>query len=182
MYKIPEEIIREATANHTRLNIEVRQMMIEMGVPVEMVGISQFGRNKSEAFSVSTAVGGTHSVPVHGQIYIPEINVDLAVLDPNFPHMVLNSPSWSSADFRDRVQAVIVHEFEEAMIHDRGVNDDEYPEAVSNALLQIQSGNFEESVMAQLLVHDYGHYGAIRNAVQTKLRNVSGNARRILEQ
>ncbi len=73
MYKIPEEIIREATANHSRLNIEVRQMMIEMGVPVEMVGISQFGRNKSEAFSVSTAVGGTHSVPVHGQIYIPEM-------------------------------------------------------------------------------------------------------------
>ncbi len=68
------------------------------------------------------------------------------------------------------------------MIHDRGVNEEKYPEAVSNALLQIQSGNFEESVTAQLLVHDYGHYGAIRNAIQTKLRKVSVNARRILEQ
>ena len=68
------------------------------------------------------------------------------------------------------------------MIHDRGVNHNEYPVTISNALLQIQSGNFEESVMGQLLVHDYGHYGAIRNAVQTKLRYVSATARRILEQ
>ena len=182
MYKIPEEIIREATANHPCLNIEIRQLMIELGVSVQMIGISQFGRDKSEAFSLSTAVGGTHSVPVHAQVYIPEINVDLAVLDPNFPHMVSNSPSWSNANFRDRAQAVIVHEFEEAMIHDRGVYHNEYPVTISNALLQIQSGNFEESVMGQLLVHDYGHYGAIRNAVQTKLRYVSATARRILEQ
>ncbi len=181
-YKIPAEIVKDATANHARYNAEVRQLMVEMGVPEDMIGIAQFGRDKTEAFSLSSAVGGTHSVPVHGERYVPEISVDLAALDPNFPHMVQYSPSWSAAAFRDRAQAVIVHEFEEAMIHHRGVNLGEYPPAISRALEQTLTGTHEQSIAAQQLVHDYGHYGAILLALNTSLRNLSETARRILQE
>jgi hypothetical protein len=156
--------------------------MIEMGVPESMVGISQFGRDKREVFSLSSAVGGTHSVPVFGQIYLPEILIDVAALDPNFPHMVHHSATWSRATIRERVQAVIVHEFEEAMIHYRGRVGNEYPVAISRAIEQIQSPTIEESIGAQQLLHDYGHYGAIRLSLVTTLQNVTEAARRILQE
>ena len=68
------------------------------------------------------------------------------------------------------------------MIHYRGQVRGEYPGAISAALEQIQSGSVEESIGAQQLVHDYGHYGAIRLSVATSLHNVTEPARRILQE
>ena len=77
----------------------------------------------------------------------PGINVDPAVFDANAPKMG-NLPSWRLASLRDRIDAVIAHEYTEALAP-QGV--DFHLHAVKNA----ENTPLKISDWARLILEEY---------------------------
>jgi len=55
-----------------------------------------------------------NAYPRPRQPFETAINVDLAVLDVAYPRAAVMSPSWRTASLKDRVDAIIAHEYEES--------------------------------------------------------------------
>lgn len=86
--------------------------MRRVGIPEEMIGIEWWGIEKGPFVRYHPPqLGGNIRVGNNGK---PGINVDAAVFDANAPK-VGNLPSWRSASLRDRIDAVIAHEYTEAL-------------------------------------------------------------------
>jgi hypothetical protein len=68
------------------------------------------------AFVRSHAIGGSNNnIPGRGIVGSgPGINVDIAVLDARFTQMS-KVKSWESASLKDRIDAVIAHEYTEVL-------------------------------------------------------------------
>ncbi len=82
-----------------------------------MIGIFGMPYEESGAFVLTHAVGGSNNnIPGLGIIGDrPGINVDLAVLDPNFP-LMRKLATWAQSRLKDRIDAVIAHEYTEVLL------------------------------------------------------------------
>jgi hypothetical protein len=99
-----------AAANADALERLVERRMKELGVPANLIGDFN-SQGIRRAFHADVGTGG-------GVTIGRGINVDSGVFNPN----LLGDPStggvartWSRAKLRDRIDAVIAHEFEEAI-------------------------------------------------------------------
>ncbi len=89
----------------------VQQRMRDVGVPEHLIGDIPFGGGGRRAFIPQDGTGGGVTV---GR----GINVDSGVLNPNLlgdPAAGGAARTWSRAKLRDRIDAVIAHEYEECV-------------------------------------------------------------------
>lgn len=100
-----------ATRNADALERMIQQRMRDVGVPDHLIGDIPLGGGTRRAFHPQAGDGGGVTV---GR----GINVDSGVFNPN----LLGDPAaggvartWARARLRDRIDAVIAHEYEEAI-------------------------------------------------------------------
>jgi hypothetical protein len=94
------------------LNRVIGNRMRRVGIPEEMIGIKWWGIEKGAFVRYHPPqLGGNIRVGSNGK---PGIHVDAAVFDRNAPKVGVLS-SWRSASLRDRIDAVIAHEYTEAL-------------------------------------------------------------------
>ena len=111
-YQLPTDIADFASRYEEPLSWAIGNRMCQVGVPEEMIGIEWWGVDKGPFVRYQPPqLGGNIRVGITGK---PGINVDPAVFDANAPK-VGNLPSWRSASLRDRIDAVIAHEYTEAL-------------------------------------------------------------------
>lgn len=113
-YRPPPEVIAFAREWEEPLSKAIANRMRAVGVPQEMIGIKGMPYEDPGAFVCTHALGGSNNnFPGKGIIGEgPGINVDIAVLDARFTKMS-GVKSWASARLKDRIDAVIAHEFTE---------------------------------------------------------------------
>ncbi len=113
---IDQHLLQFAKDWETLINLAVARRMQAVGVPNSMIGIFGMPYEDSGAFVLTHALGGSNNkIPGRGIIGDrPGINVDLAVLDPNFSPM-RKLTSWSKSRLKDRIDAVIAHEYTEVL-------------------------------------------------------------------
>ncbi len=123
----PAEHARQFAAEWAdRFEVYARRRMREVGVPEHLIGaVDVENRIERRAFFPHQSGGGRN-------IYRRGINLDSGILNPAlldvFPDPEVRS-MWAHARLRDRAEAVIAHEFEEAT----GVRPVDHPEAVRKA-------------------------------------------------
>jgi hypothetical protein len=89
----------------------IGQRMRDVGVPNHLIGDMPLGGGPRSVFHIQAGTGGGVTV---GR----GINVDSGVLNPNLlgdPASSQAARLWSRARLRDRIDAVIAHEYEEAI-------------------------------------------------------------------
>lgn len=113
-YNPPSDVVAFATEWEAELSAAVGNRMRAVGVPDELIGIKGMPFEDSGAFVRGHAIGGANNnIPGRGIVGDgPGINVDLAALDVRFTQMS-KVTCWASASLKDRVDAVIAHEFTE---------------------------------------------------------------------
>lgn len=100
-----------ATRNADAFERIVRQRMLVVGVPNHLIGDTPLGGGARRAFIPEESTGGGVTV---GR----GINVDSGVLNPELlgdPATGRAARAWSRARLRDRIDAVIAHEYEECL-------------------------------------------------------------------
>ena len=111
-YQLPAEIADFANRYQEPLNRAIADRMRQVGVPGEMIGIKWWGVDEGAFVRYHPPqLGGNIRVGSNGR---PGINVDPAIFDANVPKMG-NLPSWKSASLRNRIDAVIAHEYTEVL-------------------------------------------------------------------
>ena len=111
-YELPENLAKLADQYQDRLNQVVGNRMRRVGVPEEMIGIDYYGVDPGPFVRYDPPqLGGNIRAGRHGK---PGINVDPAVFDADAPKMGSLS-SWRLASVQDRIDAVIAHEYTEAL-------------------------------------------------------------------
>jgi hypothetical protein len=111
-YQLPADIADFANRYQESLSRTIGNRMRQVGVPDEMIGVEWWGVDKGPFVRYHPPqFGGNIRVGLNGK---PGINVDPAVFDANAPKMG-TLPSWRSARLRDRIDAVIAHEYTEAL-------------------------------------------------------------------
>jgi hypothetical protein len=122
-YRPRPEILAFSAEWETVLDHAIANRMRSIGVPDAMIGIRGLPYEDPGAFVRTHAVGGSNNnIPGRGIMGDgPGINVDLAVLDQKFTPM-LSVQSWATARLRDRIDAVIAHEYTE-VCHDVSVSE-----------------------------------------------------------
>ena len=109
-YRLPADVIDFARRYRLLLEATIAERMRRVGVPEDMIGIRYWGvETGAFAFYDPPQLGGNIRVGLDGK---PGINVDPAVLDSDAPKVgVLQS--WRFGGLKDRVDAVIAHEYTE---------------------------------------------------------------------
>jgi hypothetical protein len=105
-----------ATRNADALERLVGQRMRDVGVPDHLIGDMPLGGGTRSAFHPQAGTGGGVTV---GR----GINVDSGDFNPNLlgdPAAGGAARTWSRARLRDRIDAVIAHEYEEAIAGTHG--------------------------------------------------------------
>jgi len=126
-YQLPADIADFANRYQDSLSRAIRNRMVRVGVPLAMIGVEWWGVDPGPFVRYHPPqLGGNIRVGLNGK---PGINVDPAVFDANAPR-VGKLPSWRSASLRDRIDAVIAHEYTEALAPQGG---DFHIYAVKNA-------------------------------------------------
>jgi hypothetical protein len=111
-YQLPADITDFANRYQDALSRAIGNRMRQVGVPDEMIGVEWWGVDRGPFVRYHPPqLGGNIRAGLNGK---PGINVDPAVFDANAPR-VGNLPSWKSASLRDRIDAVIAHEYTEAL-------------------------------------------------------------------
>ncbi len=111
-YQLPSDIADFANRYQDLLSRVIGNRMRHVGVPDEMIGVEWWRVDKGPFVRYQPPqLGGNIRIGLNGK---PGINVDPAVFDANAPK-VGNLPSWKSASLRDRIDAVIAHEYTEAL-------------------------------------------------------------------
>ena len=109
-YRLPAEVIDFARRYRPLLEAAVAERMRHVGVPEDMIGIRYWGvETGAFVFYDPPQLGGNIRVGLDGR---PGINVDPAVFDSDAPK-VRDLQAWRSASLKDRVDAVIAHEYTE---------------------------------------------------------------------
>lgn len=84
--------------------------MLRVGVPADMIGVKFWGVCEGALVRYDPPqLGGNIRVGLDGK---PGLNVDIAALDAAAPK-VRDLPAWREGSFKDRVDAVIAHEYAE---------------------------------------------------------------------
>jgi hypothetical protein len=111
-YQLPTDIADFANRYQDLLSRAIGNRMRRVGVPDEMIGVEWWGVDKGPFVRYQPPqLGGNIRAGLNGK---PGINIDPAVFDANAPKMG-NLPSWKPANLRDRIDAVITHEYTEAL-------------------------------------------------------------------
>jgi hypothetical protein len=100
-----------ATRNADAFEQIVQQRMRDVGVPVQLIGDIPLGGGTRRAFHPNEGVGGGVTVGVG-------ICVDSGILNPELlgdPTAGGAARAWARARLRDRIDAVIAHEYEECI-------------------------------------------------------------------
>jgi len=105
-----EDVVDFANRWDTELDAAAANRMRRVGVPEEMIGLSDtpFGR----ALETRAAQGGGNLHPDWSGVSHPQLNVDIAVLDAR---LNASSPTWARASWKDRIDAVVAHEYAEVL-------------------------------------------------------------------
>jgi RHS repeat-associated protein len=110
----PDEILDFAERHGDKLSAAIGNRMRQIGVPANMIGMKGVpGVDEGPLVRYLRAQGGGNVRPPQYGVQQPGINVDYAVLDANFPDIATKSPTWATASLKDRVDAVVAHEFTE---------------------------------------------------------------------
>lgn len=111
-YQLPPNLADFADRYQDPLSRAIGSRMRQVGVPDEMIGVEWWGVDRGPFVRYHPPqLGGNIRVGLNGK---PGINVDPAVFDADAPKMG-QLPSWKSAGLRDRLDAVIAHEYTEAL-------------------------------------------------------------------
>jgi hypothetical protein len=111
-YELPANVVDFADRYQELLSRAIANRMRRVGVPDEMIGVEWWGVDKGPFVRYHPPqLGGNIRLGTNGK---PGINIDPAVLDVNAPKMG-GLASWRSASLRDRIDAVIAHEYSEAL-------------------------------------------------------------------
>jgi hypothetical protein len=112
VYQLPADIADFANRYQESLNRAIANRMRQVGVPEEMIGINWWGVDQGAFVRYHPPqLGGNIRLGSNGK---PGINVDPAVFDANAPKMGRLS-SWKFGSLRDRIDAVIAHEYTEVL-------------------------------------------------------------------
>lgn len=111
-YQLPADIADFANRYQQPLSRAIGNRMRQVAVPDEMIGVEWWGVDKGPFVRYQPPqLGGNIRVGTNGKA---GINVDPAVFDANAPK-VGSLSSWRTASLRDRIDAVIAHEYTEAL-------------------------------------------------------------------
>jgi hypothetical protein len=111
-YQLPADIADFADRYQEPLSRAIGDRMRQIGVPDEMIGVEWWGVDPGPFVRYHPPqLGGNVRVGLNGK---PGINVDPAIFDANAPK-IGNLPSWKSARLRDRIDAVVAHEYTEVL-------------------------------------------------------------------
>jgi hypothetical protein len=112
LYQLPPKVTDFADRYQVPLSRAIGNRMRRVGIPDEMIGVAWWKVDPGPFVRYQPPqLGGNIRAGYNGK---PGINVDPAVFDENAPK-VGNLPSWKSARLQDRVDAVIAHEYTEAL-------------------------------------------------------------------
>jgi hypothetical protein len=112
VYQLPIDVADFANRYQESLSRTIGNRMRQIGVPDEMIGVKWCGVDPGAFVRYQPPqLGGNIRVGIGGK---PGINVDAAVFDANAPK-VRNLPSWKTSRLRDRIDAVIAHEYTEVL-------------------------------------------------------------------
>ena len=126
-YQLPADVADFTNRYHELLSRAIGDRMRQVGVPDDMIGIEWWGVDQGPFVRYDPPqCGGNVRVGINGRA---GINVDAAVFDDNAPK-VGNLSSWKRGSLRDRIDAVIAHEYTEVLAP-RGV--DFHVHALKNA-------------------------------------------------
>jgi hypothetical protein len=115
LYQLPPEVADFADRDQEPLSRVIGNRMRQVGVPADMVGVEWWGVDPGPFVRYHPPqLGGNIRVRIGGK---SGVNVDPAVFDANAPK-VGNLPAWRGASLRDRIDAVIAHEYTEALAPD----------------------------------------------------------------
>lgn len=111
-YRLPAEVADFADRFQDALDRAIGNRMRRVGVPEDMIGIRYWGVDPGAFVRYyPPRLGGSIRVGTNGK---PGINVDPTVFDPDAPK-VRDLPAWRSGSLKDRVDAVIAHEYTGAL-------------------------------------------------------------------
>lgn len=111
-YQLSPQIDEFYARFRDELGRAVRNRMLRIGVPSAMIGIRFWGVEEGALVRYyPPQLGGNIRIGLNGQ---PGINVDVAALDALAPK-VHELPHWQTASWKDRVDAVIAHEYTEVL-------------------------------------------------------------------
>lgn len=114
-YQLPPAIADFADRYQEALSRAVANRMRQVGVVERMIGVKWWGVEEGAFVRYHPPqLGGNIRLGTDGS---HGINVDPTVFDPDAPKMG-SLPSWRSASLRDRMDAVIAHEYTEALAPD----------------------------------------------------------------
>ena len=117
-YQLTADIADFANRYQEPLSRAIGNRMRKVGVPDVMIGVEWWGVDRGPFVRYDPPRFGSNiRVGTNGK---PGINVDPAVFDANAPPMGCLE-TWRSASLRDRIDAVIAHEYTEVLAP-RGVN------------------------------------------------------------
>jgi len=107
-YVLPSDVAEFAGRFEFQMNAAVANRMRKLGIPEESIGLK--GTPMDQAFELRSIMGGSNLHPKWSGVSSPAIRVDVAVLDARFND---SSPTWATASWKDRIDAVIAHEWAE---------------------------------------------------------------------
>lgn len=111
-YQLPTDVADFADRYQDAINRAIENRMRQVGVPDDMIGIRFWGVDPGAFVRYHPPqLGGNVRVCIDGR---PGINVDAAVLDVDAPK-VGNLPAWRMGSVKDRIDAVIAHEYTEVL-------------------------------------------------------------------
>ena len=111
-YRLPAEVADFADRYQAALDRAIGNRMRRLGVPEVMIGIRYWGVDPGAFVRYDPPqLGGNIRSGTDGK---PGVNVDTAVFDPDAPK-VRDLPAWRTGSLKDRVDAVIAHEYTEAL-------------------------------------------------------------------
>lgn len=110
----PADVVDFANRYYQALNLLIANRMRQVGVPDEMIGFQYPGIDGGAFVRYPTSQIGGNMNPHLFPGRKPGINIDYGVLDADHPAMA-SVPSWRSASWRERIDAVIAHEYTEAL-------------------------------------------------------------------
>ncbi len=118
-YQLPVGIADFANRYQDSLSRAIGNRMRRLGVPDAMIGVEWWGVDHGSFVRYQPPqLGGNIRVGLNGN---PGINVDPAVFDADAPKMG-NLSSWRAGSLRDRIDAVIAHEYTEVPLPPNGVD------------------------------------------------------------
>jgi len=109
----PDDIVKFVARYEREFNEAVAGRMQELGIPEKSIGLK--GTPLDQPFESRSAIGGSHLHPDWSDVENPMIRVDIAALDARFN---ASSPTWAKASWKDRIDAIIAHEWFE--VHNKG--------------------------------------------------------------